>query len=523
MPKTRANGKLTRWPRARAVLVLLLTALACGLGLVPRPSLGQNAYRAPGVERPSWQPRRRTGVVMLRAAHEGTQVELSLLSGTALQPSSVAVGSASAVAAAAPDAGSSDAKRPLHELRRVGALPRGLGLRDLGRWPAEPKAPAVWDEARFVSALLALCPVTRQRESVAQRAQEVLRKAQEFGIDASLLAALVYQQSGCDAARRTAWGAGLTMLNEGLFPRSLKGSRVYQYGQRQDGHWAATTLPLPRYRFAPDRFDQASENLYFAAAQLRVFQQQCPDIDLPFHSRPHRHYVSHFIWGDSVSDAGAEDRVLTARRRFLAHYHGAQAPPALVSFRQLALQSPLDGAPRIANHGLGEMRDHGRRPHLGVDFISSFGEPVRAIADGVIRYAGTDTSDGRLLNVEPAHAARVPRHDMGPRGLFVRIDHAGGVHSIYAHLAQYTVRAGQPVLRGQLLGYVGRTGIHDSDPHLHFGLFENEQVVDPVLALRGLLFGPDDLLRPASVAVQAERIQATQATQKPAAPAGKPP
>jgi murein DD-endopeptidase MepM/ murein hydrolase activator NlpD len=443
----------------------------------PEVSRGEDAgVRSRDGRRALWRKRKRTGISIQAALIEQEGLAQILDVDPGLAPV--------------------DPRRQLRELRRVGVLPKGLALKDLRRWPAEPSPPARWDESRFAAALSGLCPVTVERASVEAYSRIMLRSAQLFGVDASLLAALSYQQSGCSAARRSAWGVGLTMLNAGLFPGDVARERRYPYGRLRAAQWEAVTLPLPQYPFLPEKLDEPSANLYFAAALLRVFEEQCPHIDAEFRSLPHRHPVSHFIWGDVVQDAGVEDRILTARRRFLAHYHAGALPPPTVSFRGLSLESPLDGAPRIAHHGLGETRDHGRRPHLGVDFISSFGEPVRAIADGIVRHAGTDTQDGRLLNLEPMKAALVPPREMGPRGLFVRIDHAASLHSVYAHLAQYTVQGGQRVRRGELIGYVGRTGIRDSDPHLHFGLFERDVVVDPLEALSGLVFGPAHLVQP---------------------------
>ncbi|MDH5670519.1 MAG: M23 family metallopeptidase [Myxococcales bacterium] len=66
------------------------------------------------------------------------------------------------------------------------------------------------------------------------------------------------------------------------------------------------------------------------------------------------------------------------------------------------------------------------------------------------------------------------------RGLFIRVAHAQGLDSLYVHLGEYTVETGQRVRRGQLLGRVGLTGVHASDAHLHFGLFDGEVVLDPM-------------------------------------------
>jgi murein DD-endopeptidase MepM/ murein hydrolase activator NlpD len=79
---------------------------------------------------------------------------------------------------------------------------------------------------------------------------------------------------------------------------------------------------------------------------------------------------------------------------------------------------------------------------------------------------------------------------MGPRGLFVEVDHGNGVVSLYAHLASYGVKVGDQVKAGQRLGVVGRTGVRDSGPHLHFGLFQDGKVLDPLDHLAAYVFPP---------------------------------
>ncbi|MBW2737018.1 MAG: M23 family metallopeptidase, partial [Deltaproteobacteria bacterium] len=55
-------------------------------------------------------------------------------------------------------------------------------------------------------------------------------------------------------------------------------------------------------------------------------------------------------------------------------------------------------------------------------------------------------------------------------GLFVIIDHKGGLQSGYFHLKDFAIRSGQRVRKGQFIGTVGRTGIKKTRPHLHFEL-----------------------------------------------------
>jgi murein DD-endopeptidase MepM/ murein hydrolase activator NlpD len=230
-------------------------------------------------------------------------------------------------------------------------------------------------------------------------------------------------------------------------------------------------------------------NLYFGAALLRVFGEQCPDIDRAFDSAPHRHAVSHFVWGDRVGDAGPEDRILTARRRLLNSH--ARLTRGGRGLGGISFSSPLDGYPRIATSGLGEPRDNGRRLHRGIDFASELGEPVRSVAAGTVTFAGIDWERRAHIPLEPWGAVIVHQRHMGPRGLFVEIDHGNGVVSLYAHLGRYDVKVGDQVQASQRIGEVGRTGIRESAPHLHFGLFQNGVVLDPLDHLGAYVFPPN--------------------------------
>jgi murein DD-endopeptidase MepM/ murein hydrolase activator NlpD len=102
-----------------------------------------------------------------------------------------------------------------------------------------------------------------------------------------------------------------------------------------------------------------------------------------------------------------------------------------------------------------------RRPHRGVDFSAPLGTPVRAVASGVVTFAGRN----------------------GRYGNHIEIQHDVPYSSSYSHL-QRIVRGldvGRPVRKGQVIGYVGRSGMA-TGPHLHFMLFENGEYIDPLSA-----------------------------------------
>lgn len=375
------------------------------------------------------------------------------------------------------------------ELLRLGLRPRGAGLIDLSYWPEEPVSPADVSPKALSNAMRRLCPASVDSRTLQRYAAAIVRYSGKFSVDPWLLAALVYTQSNCHGDVDNGYGTGLTLINVGMHERHIQGGQ-YQFATRTERGWVRHRLDVSAFPFRRAALKKPEVNLYFAAAFLHVFERQCPDIDHAFHSVPHRHPVSHFIWGDRVGDTGPEDRILTARRRLL-NSHAQTHRAGDNRLGHVALASPLDGYPRIVTSGLGEPRDHGKRLHRGIDFASEYGEPVRSVAAGRVIFAGVDWERKALIPLEPWGASLVHARHMGPRGLFVEVDHGDGVVSLYAHLASYDVKTGDRVEAGQRLGAVGRTGVRESGPHLHFGLFHNGEVVDPLDHLTAYLFPPE--------------------------------
>lgn len=106
-----------------------------------------------------------------------------------------------------------------------------------------------------------------------------------------------------------------------------------------------------------------------------------------------------------------------------------------------------------------------RRPHLGVDFAAPHGTPVRAVADGRIEFAKWHGGMGRTIKID--------------HGRSLRYD------SMYGHLTRYArgIKGGKRVRRGDVIGYVGSTGLA-TGPHLHFSLVEGKRYVDPLKQLQ---------------------------------------
>ena len=387
-----------------------------------------------------------------------------------------------------------------------GLQPRQAGLIDLSRWPPEPALRQCAEPLLLARALDAVCRGI-PAETLQDYAGWIVEYGERFGVDPLLLAAVVYRQSRCRPDQESDWGLGLAAVNPRMHGEHLRDG-VYTYWVLSAGGWERRTLDVSAFRFTRGNLLRPRPNLYFAAALLHIHAEQCPANDGVFGSVPHRHSVSHFAWGDRVRGADAEDRILQTRRRLVAHYlEHDQATEPLARYEGLPLLCPLEGAPRKVTGVLGEDRAGGRRPHMGIDFASSRGEPVHAIAAGRVVLAGLDRKRGSSVNLRPDVAAKVPASRMGPGGLWVMIEHENGLRSAYMHLSGYRVRIGRSVAAGEVIGWVGRTGIRTSSAHLHFELRKDGRHLDPLPVLAPYLIEPDATWRGRRVAREQRRVQ----------------
>jgi len=100
---------------------------------------------------------------------------------------------------------------------------------------------------------------------------------------------------------------------------------------------------------------------------------------------------------------------------------------------------------------------HENRPHEGIDITAAYGTRIIAPAAGRVIKVGWENGYGNM----------------------VVVDHGYGLETRYAHMSRWAVRVGQTVKRGDLLGYVGSTGL-STGPHLHYEVLRDGRAVDPL-------------------------------------------
>jgi murein DD-endopeptidase MepM/ murein hydrolase activator NlpD len=125
--------------------------------------------------------------------------------------------------------------------------------------------------------------------------------------------------------------------------------------------------------------------------------------------------------------------------------------------------NPLPARQGMLSSAFG-MRRHpllgGWRSHEGVDLAAPAGTPVYATADGLVGASGR----------------------RGGYGLAITLEHGQGRETLYGHMSRLNVRRGQSVRRGNLIGWVGSTGL-STGPHLHYETRMQGRAVNPMPSL----------------------------------------
>ncbi len=138
------------------------------------------------------------------------------------------------------------------------------------------------------------------------------------------------------------------------------------------------------------------------------------------------------------------------------------------------------------------------RMHGGVDFAAPQGAPIYAVGDAVVAFAGWG----------------------GGHGNHVKLDHGGGFGTGYSHMSRIAVSPGARVRAGQIIGYVGSTGL-STGPHLHYELYRNGVKVNP-LSVRFTVSNQVDAKELAAFRARMASLKAISPGLAPARPAAAP-
>jgi murein DD-endopeptidase MepM/ murein hydrolase activator NlpD len=220
-----------------------------------------------------------------------------------------------------------------------------------------------------------------------------------------------------------------------------------------------------------ESLERAGERLDLALAMADIFSGE---IDFNSGLQPGDSY--RLIVEKSVRDDGVfvgygpveaaefanDGRTLTAMRFTLDDGKSGYFDTEGRSLKRFFLKTPLKFEPRITSR-FSRSRMHPvlryARAHNGVDYGAPTGAPVVAVSNGVVTLAGWTNGGGKT----------------------VRVKHSSGYESEYMHLSviQPGVRLGTRVGQGELVGFVGQTGLA-SGPHLHYGLRRDGKYVNPI-------------------------------------------
>lgn len=161
----------------------------------------------------------------------------------------------------------------------------------------------------------------------------------------------------------------------------------------------------------------------------------------------------------------------------------------------------------------------GGRTHGGLDFAAPVGTPVLAVFDGVVSFVGAqkaiggsksiplptvdgiDANTGKAVNGAGSIYSNgqlvLSSKDVGNGGIFIQLRHDAafaGFKTEYMHLSKVTVKEGQSVHEGDVIGYTGntggRTGVIYTGDHLHFQIRFQEKIVKPEPLIPSTRFTP---------------------------------
>ncbi|MEL7163740.1 MAG: M23 family metallopeptidase, partial [Bacteroidota bacterium] len=125
-----------------------------------------------------------------------------------------------------------------------------------------------------------------------------------------------------------------------------------------------------------------------------------------------------------------------------------------IPLARLSLVAPVSGK---ISAGFDQARDH-----LGVDILAPQNTPIKAARDGIVFISEFTSSNGNVVGIQ----------------------HDNNLITFYKHNSQLLKKAGDRVKAGEAIAIIGNTGTLTSGPHLHFELWHEGKVIDPVEYLR---------------------------------------
>jgi murein DD-endopeptidase MepM/ murein hydrolase activator NlpD len=226
------------------------------------------------------------------------------------------------------------------------------------------------------------------------------------------------------------------------------GKRVATF--EEHGHWYAIAGISLKARAGEHKFTLKNKDGTRQVRKIQVVAKKYPEQHLTIKNK-------------RKVDPNAKDMIRISKeyiRKLRARKFWSKTTPELDFIWPVRGQiSSLFGLRRFFN---GEER----KPHNGLDIAAQEGLPVKAAANGTVIDSGSFFFSGNMIY----------------------LDHGQGIISLYAHLSRIDVKPGELVKQGQVIGEVGQTG-RATGPHLHFAVFANQTLVDPLFLLPQLTAG----------------------------------
>ncbi len=367
-------------------------------------------------------------------------------------------------------------------------------------WPKEPASPKKIDCKVFAAALQKLCGKKRTPSKRAQKyADAIIENAKLFDIDPFLIGALIFDQSRClPKTPDSETKYGLSRIDIKMHAPHIR-NKKYTYYILQNGNWIKKFLDVTKYPFNEWKAAAPLSNIYWTSAILRVFKEQHSSLDKAFPKTLHRHYVSHWFFGDNVKNSEPEERVLTLKRVLIDYYNNRE-PAKAGNFNGIPLVSPLDGTPRIVLDDFNVFRGNRKTGHIhqGIDLTAETDEQIHAMADGIVVFAGVDLPGSGSKNLTPEEASIFPIKQMGAGGLYVAINHGNGFRTYYMHMNTILVKERTKISNGDIIGTVGRTGATQSGSHLHLEFRIGKKRADPAQYIQKTIVDPKRIIERAA-------------------------